>query len=605
MNFAELETTMPEKKRSLFFIVLNLFLINGVILAVMNLRYPLVGHDFSLTIPGMLDTVLHFRLNGISIQWFTPTFGGGIPAFPNPNNGQFSLLALMAIILPPWKAIMATTVVYMSAGFLACYYFFHRTLNQSWSTSILGAVFFCANGFFVSRAAPGQIGYVTFSLLALFLIVLLDPSIHSGIAATILGLLFAMYVHFAGYFVIIIFCLSILITMPMIYITNPEVFHWKRLFNILLIGAVIGIAISASKLAAVYSFMRYFPRYTADNYSSSTASGFLGIILQLMGTMGLVPIYRIAGVNPDLFPSLIRSATSTHYGLWELDMAMTPVVFAILVMGLINMVHAPGTPFTKLDKNKYRIALALLSFFIWIGIEFTLAKGLVYPMLRNLPILSSMRANVRFVTVFIFPLAFAAALIYSKWEKIWNSMKVFHNFLLVNALAIVPLSTYFMFNSDMYQASYNVNTGDQIYTDINNDVSFEITEIGLPKGNNTGAILERVSNLNVYEPIFGFKLEYFHPQVSNGSIWSISGGYYNMTDPTGFVYPELNHNKPFDRFRVEDKSSLQLFAKHIQPAWKIPTYQHVLNWLSTITFLGALIYIIVQSITLRRKRVVV
>src|SRR5678816_3646600 len=103
---------MPENKRPLFYIVLNLIIINVVILGVMNLRYPEVGHDYSITIPGMLDTYLHFHLNGLSIQWFTPTFGGGIPAFPNPNNGQFSLLILLSMILPPWEAVLASTVIY-------------------------------------------------------------------------------------------------------------------------------------------------------------------------------------------------------------------------------------------------------------------------------------------------------------------------------------------------------------------------------------------------------------------------------------------------------------------------------------------------------------
>src|SRR5215204_555868 len=112
---------MSENKRPLLYIIANLIIINTIILGVMNLRYPLLGHDYTLALPSLLDTALHYRINGISIQWFTPTFGGGMPAFPNPNNMQFSVPALIATILPPWTAVMASVVLYVSVGFIACY----------------------------------------------------------------------------------------------------------------------------------------------------------------------------------------------------------------------------------------------------------------------------------------------------------------------------------------------------------------------------------------------------------------------------------------------------------------------------------------------------
>jgi len=487
--------------------------------------------------------------------------------------------------------VLASTVIYVSAGFLASYYFIRRVMNRHWTAGILGAVFFTANGFFVSRAAPGQIGYVTFSLLPLFLIVLLDRSIKPGVAATLLGLLFAMYVHFAGYFVILIFGLSILIMLPLLYLIDPELLQWQRLTTIVTVGGAIGFIISVSKLTAVASFMHYFPRHIADNYDASATSGILGIILELMGTMSLVPIYLLAGYNPDAFPNLTRAMTGTHYGLWELDMAMTPIVFIILIISLIQFIHLPKK---QLNNPKSRNALLFLFFFIWLGVEFTLAKGFIYPLIRNLPILSSLRVNVRYAAVFIFPLAFFVAIIYSNWEKGWDAPKTFRNYIIVNALALLPLSAYFLFNSDMYWAFYDVRPGEKIYSEIRKGDSFEVIGIGKPEGKNTGALLSRLSNLNLYEPIFGFQLENFRPQIIEGSIWEISGGYYNMTDPTGFVYPNINHNQPFDRFRVEDKQTLELFVKHIQPEWKIPTYQRVLDWVSGITFLGALIYILFQ-----------
>ena len=593
---------MSEKRRPLLYIVANLIILNVVTLGVMNLRYPLVGHDYTLALPSFLDTALHYRLNGFAIQWFTPTFGGGIPAFPNPNNMQYSLPVLLTIILPPWQAIMTSVVFYVSIGFIACYYFFQRILKLNWTASILGAFFFSANGFVITRMATGQLGYFSFTLLALFLIVLFDEKLSTKISVMLFGLLVASYIHSAGYFIIIIFGLSILMLLPMLFLYKPELFQWKRLFAIVLVGGIVGLIISLSKLAASFSFMSQFPRLIADNYPVSFFIGFLGIILQLLGTQNLVPLFVLAGLNSASYPNFSRAATGTHYGIWELDISITPVVFIILLICAIKFFHNQQKYLNLLNSNQKKLALLLFILFTYIAVEFTLAKGFIYPVLRHLPILSSLRGNVRFTGAFIFPLAFLAAVVYNHWSKTWDQKKMFRTFLLVNLCAAIPLASYFFFDQDMFWMFYNIAAPQQIYQEMRAGKSFEITAIGTPDGKNTGALLYRTSNLNIYEPVFGFQLEYFHPQVENGSIWNISDGYYNMTDPTSLVYPDLNNNKPFDRFHIADKATLELFAKHIQPNWKIPTYQNLLDWISDIAFLAALFYIAIQVIIKKRSK---
>jgi len=567
----------------------------------MNLRYPLIGHDYTYSLPSFLDSAIHFRANGPAIQWFTPSFGGGIPAFPNPNHMQFSLPSLLATFLPPWPAMMMSVVIYVSVGFLAVYYFLYSTVKLGWTSCLLGALFFSANGFVITRLATGQLGYFSFPLLPLFLILLLDKKLSANVAAPLFGLLFATYIHSAGYFIIIIYGLSILVLLPMLFLFKPDHFDWKRFFWVLVPGAVVGIIISASKLVASFSFMRYFPRLIADNYPVSFLVGLLGIILQLLGTQTLVPLFILGGLAPSTYPTFTRAATGTHYGMWELDISMTPVVFFIGLICLIKFLRNPRKYFGLLTNNREKTALLLFVFFIWVALEFTLAKGFIYPVLRHLPILSSLRGNVRFAGAYIFPLAFFAAAVYDQWSKTWNEKKLLITYFVVNLLAVIPLGSYFLFDKDMFWMFYDISDPQKVYEEMQAGDSFEITEIGSPEGNNTGALLYRTSNLNLYEPVFGFELEYFHPQVENGSIWNTSDGYYNMTDPTGYIYPDLNNNKAFDRFRVEDKETLELFVKHIQPEWKIPTYQRVLNWISGITFVSALLYIIIQLIFKRRR----
>ena len=596
------EDHMIARKWVIFFIVLNLILINGLVLAVMNLRYPLVGHDYTYSLPSFLDTAIHYRLNGPVIQWFTPTFGGGLPAFPNPNHMQYSIPSLLAVVLPPWPAMMTSAVIFVSSGFLASYYFFRRTLGLNWAASLLGAFFFSANGFVITRFATGQLGYFSFPLLPLFLLLLLDTKLPARSSLVLFGILFATYIYSAGYFIIIIFGLSILMLLPMLFLFKSDLFQWKRLLTIAVLGGGIGILISSSKLAASFALMRYFPRLIADNYPVSAFSGLLGMMLQLLGTPSMVPLFLLAGLDPSTYPTLTRAATGTHYGMWELDISITPVVFIILLVCLIKFLHNPRKYIRLIEDKRGRTAFLVLALFTWVTIEFILAKGFFYPVLRQLPILSSLRGNVRFTGAFLFPLAFLSAAVYNHWSAALAEKNQVRRFLLVSLLAVIPLGAYFLFDKDMFQMIYDIAGPEKIYEQIRAGDSFEIVEIGKPEGENTGALLYRTSNLNLYEPIFGFELEYFHPQVENGSIWDISHGSYNMTDPTGYIYPELNGNRAFDRFRLKDKESLELFAKHIQPDWKIPSFQRVLDWISGLAFLLTVFYVFSWLIFGRRNR---
>src|SRR5262245_14567880 len=80
-----------------------------IIIAIINRDYPYVGHDYRFFIPRIIDTNLHTRLNGLSIQWYTPSFGGGLPAFANPQHMEYSVLQWLAYFMDLWTAILITT----------------------------------------------------------------------------------------------------------------------------------------------------------------------------------------------------------------------------------------------------------------------------------------------------------------------------------------------------------------------------------------------------------------------------------------------------------------------------------------------------------------
>src|SRR5215216_7213206 len=82
-----------------------------IIVLLINRDYPLVGHDYRYFIPRLIDTNLHIQRNGLSIQWYTPSFGGGLPAFPNPQHLEYSLVQALTFLVNPWLALLLTTAI--------------------------------------------------------------------------------------------------------------------------------------------------------------------------------------------------------------------------------------------------------------------------------------------------------------------------------------------------------------------------------------------------------------------------------------------------------------------------------------------------------------
>src|SRR4051812_14421460 len=83
-----------------------------------NRLFPIVGWDHKYYFSRLIDTTLHYRINGLSVQWYTPSFGGGLPAYPHPLNAQFSLPQALAMIINPWSAVLVSYFIYALVGYI-------------------------------------------------------------------------------------------------------------------------------------------------------------------------------------------------------------------------------------------------------------------------------------------------------------------------------------------------------------------------------------------------------------------------------------------------------------------------------------------------------
>jgi hypothetical protein len=71
-----------------------------------------------------------------------------------------------------------------------------------------------------------------------------------------------------------------------------------------------------------------------------------------------------------------------------------------------------------------------------------------------------------------------------------------------------------------------------------------------------------------------------------GPVSDVTDGYYNIIDPTGYVFPEVNHSQEYERIPITEKAQFLDFINRRQPDWKLPLIQQVLDWIALFTLIA-------------------
>ena len=563
-------------------------------------KYPYVGPDYSYFIPRILDTYIHYQVNGLSIQWYTPSWGGGLPAYPNPQQIQFSLPQFLTFIIDPWEASVLSTIFFMLLGYFAMYRFATRTLGWQWQAGILGAIFFTINGFYIEHMIVGHVSFQAFPLLPLIALALFSASLPAAVSAIIIALILAAAIYGAGFYILVIFILSLAVALPALYLHNNKIFNFKRIISISLLASLFFFILAGSRIFAVYSFMRFFPRQISDNYPISMVQGLLAMARQLLGVMGLVPLRILRGQNVNTLRTYFSGAYKTDYGVWEFDTALTPMLWVFLAYGILFHPYPGKQSFTKAFHHVDKwVAAGMLLFAVYVAIEFTQAKGLIYPSLQKLPILSSLHVNVRFVSAFIFPLAILGAYGCEKAIAKHEFLAKPIPFIFIVVLALAPVLFYFSFGKDLWGRWFDLNLSLQSYQKIREG---QISPVKNVIDNQDLNLLPDSSNLYMFEPVFGYNNEDFRPKVQPGPVNEVQNDYFNMTNPASLVYPEENQLQLFERIRLAEKSQFQDFTNRRQPDWKRPVMQTLLDRVAEISLI--IFSLILMHFLLNKMRLV-
>ena len=527
-------------KKNLFFallIFINILLINFFLIQYTNASYPMVGNDYGGFTARLLDSHLYYKANGFGIEWYTPNFGGGLPAYPNPVQTQFSLPQLVTWFVNPYMAILISTAIYVSIGFLVTYLFLKNIFEMRPLSAILGADFFLINGFMIERVVLGHVNLLTFPLIIIPIYAILHPRLPSWIGGVLISLTGAALVYSGGVYIAIIGLFSTLIIIPLMYFIRPQLISWRKILPVLIWGGILTVLLCGSKLNATMQYMRFFSREVSDHYPTNWLTGLGGMILQLFGTMNFLPILNVIHKTSASFTVRLLNWTKTPYGFWELNSSIAPGLLIMLVIGALMVIFRKPIIETRKVTIKKIITGLCLIFFISLVTEFSMAKGSLYELFRQLPILKSLHADIRFTSSFIIPLAIIGAKVFDgltgKWE---STIKVFLAYCIIGGISLASMWSYFLMPLNIQTRYFDVTSIYRTYKLSSEGNILPVTQI-VPDMNDYEVFILGSSNTRHHsDALFRDDNLLLTPLVHEGSVFDVQDGYYNMTNPASLCF---------------------------------------------------------------------
>jgi len=535
--------------------------------------YPLIGLDYVYFLPRLLDTFLYQARNGFGIHWWTPTFGGGLPVFPNPQDLQFSLPQLFTWLFDPFVAVVATTVVMVLASAWALHRLACRVLGWEEAAACLFAVVASTGGFVTTRMAVGHVSYHAIFLTPVLLLLAMDRSISRRLAIPLVGVVAAYFIYSGGYFVSFAAPLTLLIALPLVRLLGPRSRTLREAIVVLGAGAVVSLLLCIARLYAVASYMSSFPRLQVAEPLPSVFSPLVQVVASPILTLG-----SEAPAPLDFHRALFQQS----WGIWETDASIAwPVAF-------LGFAAIPWAAYLRArDGNRAQRGLVLMALgaFAFV-VVLAAAKGPLFEGIKALPGFSNFRVTARFAGCLGLPLALLGV---AAWRAILSgdrfSAKRAHALwaLVVFALAQQAAYTPLMARAPAQTgAAFDAGGFLAESARLQSEPSLDRPIERLAYITDPEAATARTSSLLVYEALIGAFIQGYRPFLSRtalvpGAADEVRDGFFNMHYPPAFGYARQLGLPAYRRVPVDDRENLERFLAGQPTQWPIPPAQRVLG----------------------------
>jgi len=542
-----------------------------------------VSVDFSLWLPDMLAGYYWYLHNGLfAVPWFSPAECAGIPFHADPQVAWFAVPQFLTFIMPPLAAAKTTFLLFAAAGFWGAWHLARRVFVLSLPASLFAAALFMLNGFFSVRMVVGHLTYAPFMLLPSFTACVLRPP---GLApasrpeflfrACLGGLIVGLSVQAGMVHIIPPAYLSLVVVM----LLHSKKFgaQWSAWW-LLLAATLIGLALSAGKLAAALSLLSHFPR---DVYPLPGIDGFASVVYVALRSL-FTPVSDALGqwvahsrlrqeqheleYGVSLAPPLLMLAAAWHAarGGWRPRFTWdTGAIVALLLVPLVLNWYVPA----------------------WNGF------------LKSLPYFGSSSTLLRWFAAYILPAILGGALAV---DALAAGHPIRARWLAGAGVALMLLTTAFsnhekygptmlgFYDQDALATAWHKahDTGVvppigaiTVFQDQNDQVTMApVAQNGLTEG---------YSTLFCYEPLFGYHLERLpFGKIRVGDVLSARDGILNIKNPACYVFPGTNQCHPGDQFTQAQLAQAQAFVNYQPYPFAKPWYAILADWLNLVALAG-------------------
>ncbi len=528
------------------------------------IRYPIIGEDYKIFLPRLFDTLKFITNEGWKIQWWTPSIGGGIPSFANPQSMQFTLPQLFTSYMPPFKACMASIFLVSCAGSLALYRVGIICFSNCISASLL-SLSAVVNGFYIMHMSIGHMTFHTYPLSFVVLWALVDPKISLRGAIAVLASVIGYCTYSGSAYIMVIAGFSVIMAL---LVMNIDV-HWRRIAVILFSGMLLGVGISLAKLLAVREFMKNFPHLFAaqpiDNWWVIPQQFFITVLLQ----------------NFSYTSHYIQSYIGIlQRGFWEADQSVALIVMVLFPVGIWLFLKQRTLSAQSL------IRLLCLGVLIFLSGSMITESGIFFDAIKTLPVLQAFHVGVRFTSIFILPVCLLGVAAFN-YILAWKGVKFSAFCTLVTAVCLAyQYYTYVQFLPNILRLTLNDKVVEESYGAYKKQPSAAAVSCAI-YGDDVMAAMLNCTSLKPYEAIFGYFLERFRSRIRviQGPVSAIWDGHYNMNYPPAFIADGFSKLREFPRIDEQDSKNFALFISHRQPSWEVPPHLLTAVWVS----LGAVV----------------
>ena len=565
----------------------------GMILSIqtwlLNLHYPLIGSDLELYFARLIDVYLHMKIDGIfSVQWWTPTFGGGIPAYPNPLHLQFSVTPYLMFFFTPWVAVQFTYAIFATIGYFLIYNYIHNHTKWGFHVAICSACIFTTNGYFLNHILVGHVNYCSFTIIALVPYII-SSSWSQKRCILVFSLCITYLVYSAGFPTVYLIYISfghLFLFLPLI---KREPYQFRKVFTVLLISHLIILCLVCSKFTAVTLHMDVFPRIKEyfswqPYYQVILVSSFA----QLFAWRILIPFEFMLPIPAD---SILFWLIGSRYEFWENDVSLSPVVpVVIFVFSLLRLSEIKR--FLKIPTNQTAVIFILIS--LWCSIEMTMGKGLFWTIVKDLPVIKSTHVNVRYAGALILLFSLLFAFCFSKLTSKTNSrLKIGFSLIIISTTFASMVSYHSIIDQKESYRNYHAHNAESTWSSVSSNTMTNRISTIMDVSPKAQMILfeNNATSLMPLDPLYGYHGEYFQSSLSLGPIEKIDeDGFYNFHNPITFYNP-AKASLPREKIHSNDQENFYLFINRKQPSWELPFIQKVANYITLASMILYFLYI--------------